>query len=218
MPPLVSIVGKSGSGKTVFLEKLIRELSSRGYRLATIKHTHHAINFDQPQKDSWRHARAGAAITMCTSSSEIQIVKPVGPEVTIEKLAAFFGEEYDLVITEGFSGEGSTPKIEVHRKEAHLPLLNPTHLMAFVTDEPLETEVRQFGLEDAKGVSDMLEETFLKPSRERLYLYINGEPVPLSDLSVRFISQALLALAGNVKDATGIERLEFRYRKGNPEL
>ena len=162
MPPIVSIVGKSGSGKTTFLEKLIREIASRGYKIATIKHTHHAISFDQPGKDSWRHARAGAAITMCSSSAEIQIIKPVDREVTVEELARYFGPEYDLVLTEGFSGGGSTPKIEIHRKEARLPLLIPENLIAIVTDEPLEIEARQFGLDDVKGVADFIVEKYLK--------------------------------------------------------
>jgi molybdopterin-guanine dinucleotide biosynthesis adapter protein len=162
MPPIVSIVGKSGSGKTTFLEKLISEIASRGYKVATIKHTHHAIRFDQPDKDSWRHARAGAAITMCSSSAEIQIIKPVNAEVTVEELARYFGPEYDLVLTEGFSEGGSTPKIEIHRKEARLPLLIPENLIAIATDEPLETTIRQFGLDDVKGVADFIVGKYLK--------------------------------------------------------
>jgi polynucleotide 5'-kinase involved in rRNA processing len=41
MPPAVSIVGKSNSGKTTLREKLVRELKLRGYRVATIKHIPH---------------------------------------------------------------------------------------------------------------------------------------------------------------------------------
>ena len=37
MPPVVSIVGKSKSGKTTLIEKLISELKSRRYRVATVK-------------------------------------------------------------------------------------------------------------------------------------------------------------------------------------
>jgi molybdopterin-guanine dinucleotide biosynthesis protein B len=40
---LISIVGHSGSGKTTLMEKLIRELSCRGLRVATIKHAHHEV-------------------------------------------------------------------------------------------------------------------------------------------------------------------------------
>ncbi len=38
MPPLVSVVGKSKSGKTTVIERLVQPLKSRGYRVATIKH------------------------------------------------------------------------------------------------------------------------------------------------------------------------------------
>ncbi|MBN1374562.1 MAG: molybdopterin-guanine dinucleotide biosynthesis protein MobB, partial [Dehalococcoidia bacterium] len=34
MIPALAIVGKSGSGKTVIIEKLIAELKARGYRVA----------------------------------------------------------------------------------------------------------------------------------------------------------------------------------------
>ena len=61
MPPIVSIVGKSESGKTTLLEKLITELKSRGYRVATVKHAPNESSFDEPGKDSWRHVRAGSA-------------------------------------------------------------------------------------------------------------------------------------------------------------
>lgn len=167
MPPIVSIVGKSGSGKTTFLEQLIREIASRGYKIATIKHTHHNISFDQPGKDSWRHAQAGAAATLISSASKMQIIKPVAAEVTIEELACEFGEEYDLILTEGFSGRGTTPKIEIHRKAANLPLLNPENLIAIVTDEPLELSVRQFELNDVKSVAAFIEEKYLKPGNRQ---------------------------------------------------
>jgi molybdopterin-guanine dinucleotide biosynthesis protein MobB len=167
MPPMVSIVGKSGSGKTTFLEQLIREISSRGYKIATIKHTHHDLSFDQPGKDSWRHAQAGAAASMVSSASQIQIIKPISKDVSLEDLSSHFGEEYDLILTEGFSGKGSTPKIEIHRKAANLPLLNPENLIALITDEPLKVGVQQFNLDDAKSVADLIENNYLKPKNRK---------------------------------------------------
>ncbi|MCJ7493551.1 MAG: molybdopterin-guanine dinucleotide biosynthesis protein B, partial [Deltaproteobacteria bacterium] len=38
MIPIGSIVGKSDSGKTTLIEKLIPELARRGYKVATVKH------------------------------------------------------------------------------------------------------------------------------------------------------------------------------------
>ena len=42
-PPVFIFVGHSGSGKTTLIEKLLRELGSRGLRVATIKHAHHKV-------------------------------------------------------------------------------------------------------------------------------------------------------------------------------
>ena len=52
MPPIVSVIGNSKSGKTTLIEKLVQELKSRGYRVATIKHTPQGVNFDEPGRDN----------------------------------------------------------------------------------------------------------------------------------------------------------------------
>jgi molybdopterin-guanine dinucleotide biosynthesis adapter protein len=212
MPPIISIVGKSSSGKTTFLEKLIREITNRGYRVATIKHSHHSISFDQPNKDSWRHAQSGAVATMVSSTTEIQLIKPVEKELTIEELARNLGEEYDIILTEGFSS-GNAPKIEIHRKEAGPLLENTTRLFAIITDEPLETEVNQFSFEDAKGVSTLIEEKFLKPNRERQSFFINGRMIPLSEAEAKAIRNTIMECAKKINGINEINNLEFRYQR-----
>jgi molybdopterin-guanine dinucleotide biosynthesis protein B len=210
MPPIISIVGKSSTGKTTFLEKLIREITNRGYKVATIKHSHHSISFDQPNKDSWRHARSGAVATMVSSTTEIQVIKPVARELTIEELARHLGEDYDLILSEGFS-RGSAPKIEIHRKEAGPLLDNASNLLAIVTDEPLEIDTSQFSFEDAKGVAALIEKRYLKPNRERVSLYVNGENITLEAFPKQIISNVLLAIANSLKAGQGIKDLEYRY-------
>ena len=68
--PIVSIVGYSGSGKTTLVEKMIPELKRRGWRVATIKHNRHGFEIDHEGKDSWRHRRAGAGMTVLASPGE----------------------------------------------------------------------------------------------------------------------------------------------------
>ena len=212
MPPVVSIVGKSKSGKTTFLEKLIRELKSRGYRVATIKHTHHSVSLDQPHKDSWRHVRAGSEVTVVSSLSEITMIKPVAAEPTVSEVAQLLGEDYDIILTEGFS-RADAPKIEVHRKEVGPPLRSAKKRMAIVTDEPLETKTRQFSLEDIKGVVDLLEEGFIKPQEERLSIYVNNTFVPLITFPKQIISNVLLAIASSLKGVGEVKSLEIFLRK-----
>jgi molybdopterin-guanine dinucleotide biosynthesis protein B len=212
MPPIVSIVGKSSSGKTTFLEKLIHEITTRGYRVATIKHSHHSISFDNPNKDSWRHAQAGAASTLVSSTTEIQVIRPVPQEQTIDELARNLGEDFDLILTEGFS-RGEMPKIEVHRKEAGPLLETASNLFAVVTDEPLDTSARQFSFDEVKGVADLVEKEYIRPNRERWTLYLNGEKTSLELPPNQTPDKMLEALAGRIKQVKEIKDLEVRYRK-----
>lgn len=212
MPPIVSIVGKSSTGKTTFLEKLLRELTGRGYKIATIKHSHHSISFDDPNKDSYRHAQAGAAITMVSSTTSFQIIKSLPRELTIDELARNLGEEYDLILTEGFSRD-QAPKIEIHRKETG-PLLDvASNLFAVATDEPLDIDTRQFALEDVKGIADLIQEKFIKPHQERFTLYFNGEKISSEAVSELTVNKILAAISESFPAAKETRDLEFRYYK-----
>ncbi len=212
MPPIVSIVGNSKAGKTTLIEKLIRELKSRGYRVATIKHTPQGMTFDEPDKDSWRHIQAGSEATVIRSQDRVVLIKPVAPGIGLDEIARLFGEDYDIILTEGFK-QDNAPKIEVHRREAGPPLSDIKKLIAIATDEPLETKTRQFSMDDVKGLADLLEEGFIKPQRERISLYINNVPVPLSIFPREFITNVLVAMASSLKGVGKVRNLEVFLRK-----
>ncbi len=213
MPPIVSIIGNSRSGKTTLVEKLIRELKSRGYQVATIKHAVEGMTFDKPDKDSWRHIQAGSEATVVSSRDKMVLIKSVASDVTLDEIAQIFGEDYDIVLTDGFK-QGSAPKIEVHRREAGPLLSDIKKLIAIVTDEPIETKARQFSLDDVKGLADLLEEGFIKPQRERLSLYVNDMPVTLSSFPKEFTSNVLLAMASSLKGVGKVSTLKFFLKKG----
>ena len=212
MPPIVSIVGHSKSGKTTFIEKLIQELKSRGHRVATIKHAPQGMTFDQPDKDSWRHIQAGSEATVVSSQDRLVLIKPTAPDSTLDEIARVFGEDYDIVLAEGFK-QDNAPKIEVHRKETGPPLSNIKKLIAIVTDEPLETKARQFSFEDVKDLADLLEEGFIRPQNERLSLYVNNASITLSAFPREFITNLLLAMASSLKGVGKIKNLEVFLRK-----
>ncbi|MEZ4526178.1 MAG: molybdopterin-guanine dinucleotide biosynthesis protein B [Desulfobacterales bacterium] len=62
-------------GKTTLIEKLIPELKKRGYRIGTVKHTHHTIEADKKGKDSARHKMAGADTVILAAQNQIFMVK-----------------------------------------------------------------------------------------------------------------------------------------------
>lgn len=158
--PILSIVGKSNSGKTTLLEKLIPELKCRGYRLATIKHhTHPGFEIDQPGKDTWRHAQAGSDHVIIAAPDKIASIRRLEHELTLNEIAAQV-TDVDLILTEGYKRAGK-PAIEVVRLANGLELVSqPPQLIAIATDTRLETDLRQFNLEDIGGITDFIEKNF----------------------------------------------------------
>src|SRR3989338_6571898 len=177
MPPIVSIVGHSQSGKTTLMEKLVREMVSRGYRLATIKHTHHDIVPEQTEKDSWRHLQAGSTAAVLSSPDRVILTKPMA-EASLDDIARLLGEDYDLILAEGFKHDNA-PKIEVHRKQTGPLLTDLTELFAIVSDEPLDSGIRQFAPDDITGLVDLIEKDFIKPQGEQVALYVNDVSIPM---------------------------------------
>ena len=214
MTPIISIVGKSKSGKTTLLEKLIPELKSRGYRVATVKHIPNGMTLDEPGKDSWRHIQAGSDATVLSSSDRIALVKPVSALASLDEIALLLGEDYDIILTEGFK-QGDAPKIEVHRRQVGTPLSKISKLMAIATDEPLETSTRQFSLDDIKGLADLLEQGFIKPQRERVSLYVNNDPITLTTFPRDIITNVLVAIASSLKGVGEIKNIKFFLKKGS---
>jgi len=212
MPPIVSIVGKSKSGKTTLMEELIGELKSRGYRVGTIKHTPQGMTFDELDKDSWRHIQAGSEATAVSAPNKVVLIKPVTQALTLDEVARLVGEDCDIILTEGFK-QGNAPKIEVHRREVGPPLSAVKKLIAIATDEPLETKTRQFSLQDIEGLADLLEQGFIKPQKERLSLYINNVPVPLSSFPREIISNVLLTMVSCLKGVGEVRSLDISLRK-----
>ncbi|MCS6843263.1 MAG: molybdopterin-guanine dinucleotide biosynthesis protein B, partial [Caldilineales bacterium] len=155
-PPVVSVVAKSGTGKTTFLEKLIPALRRRGVRVGVLKHHGHPTPFDVPGKDTYRLAQAGAEVVIGASAVQVAIFRQEDGAADLDAVVARHAAGLDLVLTEGYK-RGGYPKIEVHRAERSRELLcRPDELLALVTDTPWPLAVPQFGLDDADGVADLL--------------------------------------------------------------
>jgi molybdopterin-guanine dinucleotide biosynthesis protein B len=158
--PVVSVVGRSGVGKTTFVEKLIRELKRRGYRVGTIKHYKHEFEIDQPGKDSWRHAQAGSDAAVISSPHKVALVRRLDAELPLDDIVAAM-PPVDIILTEGYK-LADKPKIEVFRQAVAGKLAcAPDELIAIVTDKSLAVPVPQFGLDDASEVADLLEARYI---------------------------------------------------------
>lgn len=152
---VIGIAGFSGSGKTTLIEKIIPELVRAGLRVSLIKHAHHEFDVDHPGKDSYRHRHAGCTEVLVSSPKRWAMMHELrgAPEPTLQEQLRHFAP-CDVVIVEGYKNH-PIPKVEVHRKAAKAPLLYPEdgNVVAIATDEPLDTPLPQFPLDDAPGIA-----------------------------------------------------------------
>ena len=117
------IAGFKNAGKTTLVVELLAYLRAQGWRVATIKHAHHAFDIDHRGKDSFRHREAGAVETLIASANRWAHIVELegGPEPTLGELLAHVGD-VDLVLIEGFK-HGSHPQLEVRSRDSDAELL-----------------------------------------------------------------------------------------------
>jgi molybdopterin-guanine dinucleotide biosynthesis adapter protein len=166
--PYLSFVGRSNTGKTTVIERLIPILCERGLKVAVIKHHPHDFNIDIPGKDTYRYKQAGATTSIIASPGKVAVVEDTERELSLEEIITRYVRDVDLLIIEGFK-KAKIPKIEVfQRKEgADLPVCaGDINLIAIIADESVETSLPIFSRNDVQGVAEFIISRFVgrKPS------------------------------------------------------
>lgn len=109
-PFIIGITGHKKSGKTTLVEYLAKGLSSKGLIIGTLKTTTHKIEFDTPGKDTYRHRKAGASVTLIRSADQIALYSDQN-YLNQELLWSVFSG-CEIVIVEGDS-KSENPKVYV---------------------------------------------------------------------------------------------------------
>ena len=151
------VIGWKNSGKTSLMERLVAEIAGRGLSVSTVKHVHHAVDLDQPGKDTFRHRQAGAREVVLASADRLAIlVEHRGPEPELPAVLARLAP-VDLVLVEGYKRDAH-PKVEVWREETGQPLIQPGDplVRAVATDAVLALPVPVLDLNDTRAVADFI--------------------------------------------------------------
>jgi molybdopterin-guanine dinucleotide biosynthesis protein B len=157
-PKTLAIVGYSGAGKTTLIERLLPVLNASGMRVATVKHSHHPLDFDVRGKDSFRHKKAGAVASMLVSPTGMQLVADVTDKQNLAQLIHQYFIDMDLVLAEGYS-QASCAKVEVLRQDCN-PVARCTvadGLIALATDVASDdTHTPRFLLDDINSIAKFI--------------------------------------------------------------
>jgi molybdopterin-guanine dinucleotide biosynthesis adapter protein len=120
---IIGVAGFKNSGKTTLVEKLVRHLTSLGYRVSTVKHAHHSFDIDHEGRDSFRHRKAGASQVAVISRERTAIIHELRGEEppSLDEVLAQL-KPCDLVIIEGYKRDAHD-KIEVRNPSLGHPEL-----------------------------------------------------------------------------------------------
>ena len=153
---VIGVAGFKNAGKTTLVEKLVIDLTARGYRISTVKHAHHSFDIDHEGRDSFRHRKAGATEVAVVSKGRWALIHELRDEAE-PALDEILGKlaPCDLVIVEGYKRDGHD-KIEVRNLALDHPNLagdDPTIVAIAATGTIAGAPVPVFDRDDVSALS-----------------------------------------------------------------
>lgn len=219
MIPVVCIVGTKKSGKTTLIEKLIPQLTQRGYKVGTIKHDVDEFSIDHEGKDTWRHGKAGSRTVVISSPIQLAMIKTMSQEMILEEIVQRFFWEEDIILTEGYKNS-PFPKIEVFSKEKNqAPMCtSEANLVAVYGDKPEETKITYFPWNEVEKVANFLEEHYLKSRKLRhVSIIADGKNIPMNDFVETIIGNTIEGLLKSLRGWHDSSHVIITMRKKRSE-
>lgn len=159
MAKVVNIVGSSSNvGKTFVMEGLIKELKSRNFKIATIKHDVHGFDIDHKGKDTYKHREAGADTVIISSKNRYAEIRELEKELNLKEIIEKIYIKNDIVLVEGYK-QSPLRKIEIYRKNISDKIISPKEkIIAVASDISLNIEgVKIVQKTDFKALADLIE-------------------------------------------------------------
>lgn len=159
MPPkTVSVIGYKDSGKTRVVQAIVKELTSRGYKVGTIKHTADDISLDTPGKDTERHRLAGSKVSALLQQEEAAIF--FDQHLTLQQASEKLGP-VDYLIVEGFKTLDTHSRIIVPKENSDVDKLKNGLEIAIVyipgSNFNSISEIPSFNFDQFKELVDLIE-------------------------------------------------------------
>ena len=156
---IFGIIGWKNSGKTGLMERLVSEITKRGFKVSTIKHAHHSFDIDHDGRDSFRHRQAGASEVLLSSNSRWALMHELRGELEpnfsdlISKM-----KPVDLILVEGFKKEKHS-KLECHRIENNEKLIyRSDRSVCLIASDMLidDVSIPNIDLDDTVGIANFI--------------------------------------------------------------
>ena len=194
-PAIFGFYGRSNTGKTTLIVKIIEKLTNEGYKVATIKKTDKKIDIDKKDKDTWKHGQAGARLVVLSLSHETDFI--VKENMKIDDIIQNISEMgyYDAIIVEG-ARDSSIPKIrlgDIEERDNTIGYYQDNFEEIF---KLIKKEI------DKKTVFD----------NQDIGLRVNKKIVPLSEFPADIIKNGILGMLKSLKGIDKIDEVEIRFK------
>ncbi|MFW9915283.1 MAG: molybdopterin-guanine dinucleotide biosynthesis protein B [Candidatus Thorarchaeota archaeon] len=130
--PVVAVRGRSGSGKTSLIGRIVKKLATQGSQVIVIKHSTKATpSIDPKGKDTAKHLEAGASLVVGSFAQSTFFF--LGASMALEKILRVCRKlgDWDLCLIEGHYLE-PFPNIVLKTKDVN------EHTIANAAEEPFE--------------------------------------------------------------------------------
>jgi len=224
---IVAVVGSKKSGKTTAVETLVKGLTKRGYKVATVKHIPETdFTIDTEGKDTWRHAKAGAHTVLSVAPNELTVIRKVDTtKYNLEQIVTECEDDMEVMILEGFKkliGQNSTvPKI-VAVKTTDEVLEASEHykpILTFVGPVPTEAAKLKIPyvdvLKEPEKLVDLINQKAAalverkRKRKEKLKIQIDEHVLRLNPFVQKIMRNTILGMISTLKDVAikGDERI-----------
>lgn len=206
MPIFIALSGYHNSGKTTLGEFLIKELVSKGYRVAVVKSTKEkALLTDKENSDTYRYKKAGAEAVSLFQEDSLTLYYNLS-KYNQERILNFFERlfwDYDLVLLEGFKTLKGISKIWVLKPEDREEELKALYegIELFISPE-----------EKNKVIAYI--ENKLQNKSESCSLWVNSKKIFLKSFIQKILINIILGFLKGLKDIPEkISQIEIKIRR-----
>lgn len=191
-PLILGIYGKSKSGKTNLIVRIIKQLSNEGFKIGSIKISNKKINIDTEGKDTWKHTKAGAILVVLSSKNKTDFLLNQREDISeiIPQINCI--DDFDLIIIEG-ANDDFTKKIRLGDIK-----------------ERKNTILSYKG--DFEGLIQTLKkEIIIMKNMSKMSIRVNGKHIMLTEFPEDIIKNTICGMLKSLKGVDEIKNVEIKF-------
>lgn len=229
-----SVAGKSNTGKTDLVQKIVKELKSKDYNVATLKHTKGDYSIDEEGKDTWKHRKAGSDLVIFSTSSETSFIydKKLDVKEILETLSEI--GEYDVLVIEGMKN-ADVPKVSTTSSDIESDIEFDGNIKEIVEWVEKNIELIEIlnslpkldcgkcGFKNCRKMAESILkgenviENCKKLNLELIDIKIDGEKLPISKFPSSLIQGGIIGMLKSLKGVKDINTVEISFDNKNQE-